>query len=192
MALIGKIRKNSWLLIVLIGVGLLSFIVMDMTSGQQSVFGGGQTTMANVEGEKIDWFRFSNTERVLYQGVTGDPYARREQLYNFFVEKVLVEKESDKLGLDVSKEELLDLQFGAQPSPIIRARFSDPQAPGQINRQQLNQIKQIIESTGALAYTSGQAKKHAAIARQSLDGLPVSEYRTALAQLADFSVSRTF
>lgn len=145
MALIGKIRKNSWLLIVLIGVGLLSFIVMDMTSGQQSVFGGGQTTMANVEGEKIDWVRFSNTERVLYQGVAGDPYARREQLYNFFVEKVLVEKESDQLGLDVSKEELLDLQFGAQPSPIIRARFSDPQAPGQINRQQLNQIKQIIE-----------------------------------------------
>lgn len=145
MALIGKIRKNSWLLIVLIGVGLLSFIVMDMTSGQQSAFGGGQTTMANVEGEKIDWFRFSNTEKVLYQGVTGDPYARREQLYNFFVEKVLVEQESDKLGLDVSKEELMDLQFGAQPSPIIRARFSDPQAPGQINRQQLNQIKQIIE-----------------------------------------------
>ncbi|MCI5083200.1 MAG: peptidylprolyl isomerase [Saprospiraceae bacterium] len=146
MALIGKIRKNSWLLIVLIGVGLLSFIVMDMTSGQQSVFGGGQTTMAKVEGEKIDWYKFSNTEKVLYQGVTGDPYARRQQLYDFFVEKVLVDQEADDLGLQVSKEELMDLQFGASPSPIIRQRFSDPQAPGQINRQQLTQIKQIIEN----------------------------------------------
>ena len=145
MALIGKIRKNSWLLIVLVGAGLLGFIVMDMTSGQQSVFGSGQTTMAKVEGEKIDYNKFSTTERVLYQNATGDRNARLDNLYNFFVEKVLVEQEAADLGLGVSKEELMDLQFGAQPSPIIRQRFSNPQQPGQIDRQQLNNLKQIIE-----------------------------------------------
>ena len=42
MALISKIRKNSWILIVLIGLGLGGFIIMDMTSGQQSIFGSQQ------------------------------------------------------------------------------------------------------------------------------------------------------
>lgn len=77
-----------------------------------------------------------------------------------------------------------------QCTPDQRDIISESISEGK--RDHLDQIKQIIESTGALAYTSDQAKKHAAIARQSLDGLPVSEYRTALAQLADFSVSRTF
>ena len=93
-----------------------------------------------------------------------------------------------------------DLSDGKTTLPLIYALdqcSSDEQdiiseSISEGKRDNLDQIKQIIESTGALAYTSDQAKKHAAIARQSLDGLPVSEYRTALAQLADFSVSRTF
>ena len=59
-------------------------------------------------------------------------------------------------------------------------------------RDALPEIRGIIESTGALAYTCARAEEHAAAARQSLEALPASDYRTALSQLADFSVSRTF
>lgn len=145
MALIGKIRKNSWILVVLVGLGLAGFIIMDMTSGQQSVFGSNQMVMANVEGEKLDWNKFYNTEQVLYRNSTGDVYQRREVLYNYFVEEALVRQEAEDLGLGVSHTELLDLQFGPQPSSIIVQRFSNPNAPGQVNREQLNNIKQIIE-----------------------------------------------
>ncbi|MEN0006371.1 MAG: peptidylprolyl isomerase [Bacteroidota bacterium] len=145
MALIGKIRKNSWILVVLVGLGLAGFIVMDMTSGQQSVFGSGQTTLASVEGEKLEWNRFYNTEQVLYRGATGDVYQRRDALYNYFVEEAIVKQEAEKAGLGVSRTELMDLQFGPQPSSIIVQRFGNPQAPGQVNREQLNTIKQIIE-----------------------------------------------
>ena len=54
MALIGKIRNNSWLLIVLIGLGLGGFILMDMMSGQQSVFGQSQNVIGSIEGQKVD------------------------------------------------------------------------------------------------------------------------------------------
>ncbi|MCB0565892.1 MAG: SurA N-terminal domain-containing protein, partial [Phaeodactylibacter sp.] len=66
MALISKIRKNSWLLIVLIGLGLGGFIIMDMTSGQQSVFGSSQFTVGEIDGQKLDWNQFNRVEQVLY------------------------------------------------------------------------------------------------------------------------------
>lgn len=149
MALISKIRKNSWLLVVLIALGLVGFIVMDMTSGQQSVFGSSQTILADIEGKKLDWNKFYRTEQLLYGNSGGDVYSRRSQLWNYFVEEALVQEEAEALGLGVSKEELLDLQFGVNPSPVIRQRFQNPQT-GQVDFQQLNQIKTAIED-GSIA-----------------------------------------
>ena len=60
------------------------------------------------------------------------------------------------------------------------------------SRDAFPKIREIIESTGALAYTCARAEEHSALARQSLEALPSSNYRNALSQLADFSVSRTF
>jgi len=144
MALISKIRKNSWLLVVLIALGLIGFIVMDMTSGQQSVFGSSQTIVGDIEGKKLDWNQFYRTEQVLYGNSGGDLYSRRSQLWNYFVEEALVKEEAEALGLGVSKTELLDLQFGTSPSPVIQQRFRNPQT-GQVDFQQLNQIKAAIE-----------------------------------------------
>jgi octaprenyl-diphosphate synthase len=60
------------------------------------------------------------------------------------------------------------------------------------HRDWLIEVKAIIESTSALAYTSRRARDYAEAAKQSLETLPASPYRTALADLADFSVSRTY
>ncbi|MEQ8702609.1 MAG: peptidylprolyl isomerase [Phaeodactylibacter sp.] len=149
MALISKIRKNSWLLVVLIALGLIGFIVMDMTSGQQSVFGSSQTIVGDIEGKKLDWNQFYRTEQVLYGNSGGDLYSQRSQLWNYFVEEALVKEEAEALGLGVSKTELLDLQFGTSPSPVIQQRFRNPQT-GQVDFQQLNQIKTAIED-GSIA-----------------------------------------
>ncbi|MCG8326685.1 MAG: peptidylprolyl isomerase [Chitinophagales bacterium] len=144
MALISKIRKNSWLLVALIALGLIGFIVMDMTSGQQSVFGSSQTTIGEFGGEKLDWNKFNRVEQLLYGSSGGDVYARRNQLWNYFVEEAIVKEEAEDLGLGVSLTELKDLQFGTEPSPIIRQRFTDPNTR-QIDFQQLQQIKNAIE-----------------------------------------------
>ena len=148
MALIGQIRNNSWILIVMIALGLGGFIIMDMTSGQQSIFGSGQTIMGSIDGEKVDWNNFYRMEQVLYGSSPGDVYSRRNSLWNYFVEEKLVQQEAEEIGLGVSKTELLDLQFGQNPSTLIRQRFSDPNAPGQVNREQLNYIKNLIETGG--------------------------------------------
>ncbi len=145
MALISKIRKNSWVLVVLIGLGLAGFIIMDMTSGQQSVFGSTQFTVGEIDGQKLDWNQFNRVEQVLYGNSGGEVFSRRKQLWDYFVEEAILKEEAEALGLGVSKAELLDLQFGPNPSPVIRQRFMDPQTR-QINFQQLNSIKTAIEN----------------------------------------------
>ena len=145
MALIGKIRNNSWLLIVFIGLGLGGFILMDMMSGQQSVFGGNQLVLGTVDGDKLDWNRFSRIENLLYRGSSVDPFTRRNALWNYFVEESVINKEAQAIGLGISKRELKDLQFGPNPSPIIQQRFIDPQT-GALSREQLNYFKDQIEN----------------------------------------------
>ena len=146
MALIQTIRKRgSIVLILMIGLGLVAFILMDMTSGQQSVFGSNQTAMAEINGEKLDINEFSRTEQLLYGGGGGDMYANRNQLWDFYVQKFLVEDEADEIGLGVSRDELIDLQFGNNLSPIITSRFID-QGTGQVNRELLNSYKSAIEN----------------------------------------------
>lgn len=121
---------------------------MDMTSGQQSAFGGGQTIVGSFEGEKLDWREFYNVEQVLYSGSSADVFGRRDQLWNYFVEEALVKQEAEVLGLGVSRTELNDLEFGPNPSTVIVSRFQNPQIPGTVDRQQLDYLKGLIESRG--------------------------------------------
>src|SRR6056297_177769 len=145
MALIGKIRNNMWLMIILIGLALAAFVIMDMTSG-----GGGAPTVnqfevGEVDGEKIDWNEFQRMEQVLYSGSDVSIYDRREYLWNYFVNKALVNEYADNLGLNVGRDELMELQFGTNLSPIIQQRFSNPQT-GQVDRQTLNEFRQAISN----------------------------------------------
>jgi peptidyl-prolyl cis-trans isomerase D len=145
MALIGEIRKNSWILVVMVGLGLGGFILMDMTSGQQSLFGSSQSTMAEVNGNKLDINEFTRKENVLYRNSSGDPFARRNVLWNYYVENFLVNEEAEALGLGVGGEELRDLTFGTNLSPVIQQLFRD-QATQQINREALSQYQQMVDN----------------------------------------------
>ncbi len=148
MALIGQIRKNSWLLILTIGLALAAFIIMDMSSGDKSIFGSSQNIAGTIEGEKVDWGEFNRAENILYANAGGDVFGRRASLWNYFVEDKLVRKEAEAMGLGVGKDELLDLQFSndnRKLSPLILQRYTNP-STGQIDRQQLTEIKTAIET----------------------------------------------
>lgn len=143
MALITKIRNNSWLLVTVIGLALAAFVFMDMTSsGNRRA--AGDFTMGTVNGQPIDYKEFQRAETALYSG-GGNSYANRNYLWNYFVEKSLVDQYAEKLGLGVSKDELMELQFGNNLSPVIQQRFMNQQT-GQVDRASLNNLRQLIES----------------------------------------------
>src|SRR5688500_11069456 len=111
MALISEIRKKSWLLIVLLALGLGGFVVMDMVSAGSRAR-GGDFTIGVVNGEKLDWNDFQRAERILYPNSSEDIYGQRNYIWNYMVEEQLINDEAEALGLNVGAEEMEDLQYG--------------------------------------------------------------------------------
>ncbi|MFK8007657.1 MAG: peptidylprolyl isomerase [Saprospiraceae bacterium] len=154
MALIGKIRKNNWLLILLIGLGLAAFIMMDSMSGDRSIGATSGSTIGNIAGNKISYPDFDRQYQVRSKSFqSNDSYAQRASLWNYLVEKSIIQNESEALGLGVSTKELKDLQFGsvADLSPLMASRFPAGGAQQQFNpnpqpdMQRILQFKQMIE-----------------------------------------------
>ena len=158
MALIGQIRKRgSWILIVLIGLGLGGFIIQDMLiSGPTGGMGGGQPDLGKVNGEEISIQDFNRVENLVLSG-GGDVYAQRNSLWDFFVEDKILKQYANEMGLNVSVEELKSLQFGPDYSPVIVQNFPNPQVPGLPNTEQLNQLRNLLETGGVdAAIANGQ------------------------------------
>lgn len=145
MALIGKIRKNSWILVVMVALGVGGFILMDIMTSNGPGQATTRTALGKINGQKIEQQQFEQIYDAMYGNSASDAYSAREALWNFFVEEAIVSQEARQLGLGVSRTELLDLQFGPRPSPLISQRFADPDNPGVLNREQLDFIKNIIQ-----------------------------------------------
>jgi len=103
---------------------------------------------------------------------------------------------ADDLGKNIGD----DLAEGKSTLPLIIAlqRGNETQSAlieNAIRRGGLDNIDEIIatvESTGALEYTSARAEEQADLAKRALAAIPDSAHRKALADLADFSVSRGY
>jgi len=144
--MISQIRKYIWVVVLLMALALVGLLVQSaMSDGPTSLFGNNSTTLGKVNGEKIQYNDFARSEDLLYANSNSDVYARRNSLWNYFVEEILVREEAEQLGIGVSKAELLDLQFGPNPSPVIQQRFFD-QATGQLDRTRLNEFKTAIDN----------------------------------------------
>ncbi len=103
-------------------------------------------------------------------------------------------------GADIGKNLGDDLAEGKPTLPLIRAIEVSDRATRKMLRsvieaggtEHVEQVLAAIESTDAIAYTARLAADEAARAKQALEALPPSTFRSALAALADFSVDRSF
>ena len=143
MALIGTIRKNGWILIALMTLALGGFILMEIISNAQRNSAGDVNTLGKVNGTEIRRGDFEDYEKLVYANAKSNTFQVRGQIWDYFVESALINQEAEALGLGVDGEELKELEFGMNPSPIIADRFKG--ADGQVNRQQLASIKAAIE-----------------------------------------------
>ena len=109
----------------------------------------------------------------------------------------------DALDFDASPEELGknlgdDLAEGKATLPLIYAmQHGDPDERELIRNailegglDDLETIRSVIESTGALQYTAARAQEAADVAIAALSEIPDSDYKQALIAIADFSVRR--
>ena len=112
MALIGKIREKSGLLVVIIGIALLAFILNDY----DKIFGGSgeEFGYGTIFGEKVNNKEYEDAVAQIDQQQRmkaqqeqreysqQDQDAAADNAWTMVVDKVILEKEYEALGIDVS------------------------------------------------------------------------------------------
>lgn len=160
------LRNRAGIIIVgAIGFAIVAFLVSDAVQMGGSFMNSGQTEVGEVDGEPISVLKFNeqvelNTNNFKQQmGQSNlDPQMTSyiiENTWNQSVSKILMDKEINRLGLQVSKNELNDLITGKNPDPQILQNFGDPQT-GQLNRVQLNSFLENIKTQDAKSPVSIQ------------------------------------
>lgn len=142
----------------LIALALVGFILMDSANGPLSGLFGRDTSVAKVNGNKIDRKtydeRYSDYEtlyEVYAKGRPLDDATRaqiRQQVLQELVYQELVKDQMEKLGVQITEQEQKDMTHGAMPDPMVQQfpYFADPNT-GQFNAQYIaafeKQVPQI-------------------------------------------------
>lgn len=134
MSVIQTIRdKAAILVIVLIGLSLVGFILMDAGNvGMGGVTPGDPIGVIN--GQKITYEQFldktkETEQRFQMSGRMVDENARQEinmQTWQQMVEERVLDEDIERLGLAVTDKEYNDMLFGANPPDWLRQSFTDP------------------------------------------------------------------
>lgn len=135
MAIIGKIRERSTLVLVIIGLAIVAFVLTDLFSakagGQQ-----GPINLAEINGKVISAQDFDirvqqGYENYMSNSQTNEPLDERtksnvrEQIWNEVVSDELLGSAMDKLGVKVTPSELFDMVQGRDPNPQVRQAFTN-------------------------------------------------------------------
>ncbi len=137
MATLEKIRNRAGALVaVVIGLALFAFILGDILGSGPSLFTNRQFEIADIAGKSISYetFQFEVDElSEIYRLNTGESSLDAEtyegildQAWQLLLRKIIMEQEYEKLGIEVSPEELFDMVQGSNIHPIVRQLFTDP------------------------------------------------------------------
>jgi peptidyl-prolyl cis-trans isomerase D len=142
MAVIGKIRDKSTLLLIFIGGALLAFLLGDALSSRMSFFGNERKALGEIDGVEISGAEFdarvqaeinAYKEREQTSELPEQLASQiREQVWNEYLQERILGLEFKELGLVVTSKELADMTYGTNPHPQVRQAFTNPQT-GEFN-----------------------------------------------------------
>lgn len=151
MATLGKIRKQSVLLLIVIGVALLAFIIGDFFNSSRAIFGPG-SAVATVGSEKVDIQEFQRrvdqfNQQMQQNNSKEDPAVIQNYVLNSMINETAINKLMDDLGIVVTDNELTEKMVGANPDQSMI------QLAGQMGFQNPKQLHDAIfnPQTSALA-----------------------------------------
>ena len=142
MAIIGSIRKHSWIAVVLVGGAILAFIFQDLSKNRSSIPDMGKVNATTMTSQRFNELvtEMENNYKMQQQTtqIPSDVENQiREMVWEQFVDETLMEEQTTKLGLTVSAAELSDMYTGMFIHPAVRQSFTDPQT-GRFDLQQVN------------------------------------------------------
>ncbi|MCU0400967.1 MAG: SurA N-terminal domain-containing protein [Algoriphagus sp.] len=191
MALIKQIRQRTGLAIGVIAGGLILFLLGgDLLSPNSSLLNTNQNIVGEIAGEEITLEEFAlrvEEFKASFQQRSGripsepEMVSVREQAWQAMIVERVFDEEYEKLGLQVSSQELIDMVQGKNIVPELRAQLTNPQT-GQFDKTQLISFLQSLETADPAQQAAwAQQEKLFAQARNRVkydNLLATSEYAT--------------
>lgn len=165
MALIGKIREKSWLLVAVVGIAMIAFIIPELN------FGGGPTEdtigIGTVNGKMVDENYYNqilqNARQQIFQNKMqqnngeaipldeNDERNALSQAWQAIVAEMLVVKEYESIGLIVDENELESILYGQDnfsPSgAIVNVQFFQDSLTGEFDPNLVRQYFDGLEES---------------------------------------------
>ncbi|WP_288208021.1 SurA N-terminal domain-containing protein [uncultured Parabacteroides sp.] len=167
MATLEKIRSKAGLLVLVVGLALFAFIIGDFLNSGSTYFRQSQERVAKVDGEVIkiqDYQGRIDEMTEMYKMQSGqsslpEEYMNqiRQSVFDAMVQEVVLDEATDKLGMQVSPEELFDMVQGENISPMIQQMqmFVNPQT-GQFDKTALLNFLKTIDDDNIANYPADQ------------------------------------
>jgi peptidyl-prolyl cis-trans isomerase D len=156
MAVIGKIRKQSTILLIAIGGAMVLFVLGDLFTSGSTFFAGPNDEVGEIDGKKVSIKEFEMRMAQAVQNRFGgnvDEETRvqlRDQIWDEIVRENVIAPQMEELGLSVSDQELFYVIKNDPQNPILRSYFSNPQT-GRLYQQFANPDG-TINSDRVIAY----------------------------------------
>lgn len=156
MSILERIRNRSGLLIGFVGVALGLFVIQGLLESRGN-FSAASTDVGEIKGEKISIKYFESrveenvgNYKINSQTETVDNNTMdmlREQTWNQLVQEVLMNEAYEKLGINVTPDEIFEMVQGKDPHPSIKsAPIFVNQQTGQFDRTMvINFLKSISQ-----------------------------------------------
>ena len=173
MTTLQRIRNHGVILLIVVGVAMLAFILGDFLNSGSSFFNKSRENVGVIAGHKVHYTEYETAKDQLtevYKIESGSNDINedlsiqiRNQVWQMLMMDYTLREQAEKIGMDVTAEELSELCIGANPHQLIRQRRAFYDETGNFNRfaliNFLNSLAQTPE-TQEQAANMQQAKNY--------------------------------
>ena len=173
MTTLQRIRNHGVILLVVVGVAMLAFILGDFLNSGSSFFNKNRENVGVIAGHKVHYTEYETAKDQLtevYKIESGSNDINedlsiqiRNQVWQMMLMDYTLREQTEKIGMNVTADELSELCIGANPHQLIRQRRAFYDETGNFNRfaliNFLNSLAQTPE-TQEQAANMQQAKSY--------------------------------
>ncbi len=156
MATLQTIRTKAGLLVsIVIGLSLAAFILGDMFQSGNSLFQKDRLEVGEIDGESVQYPDFQKQVDELAEIYKMNTQQNqldentmvqvREQTWQNQIREIVMGDVYEKLGIDVSSDELFDMLQGTNLHPVVQQLFRNPNT-GQVDRSAVVRFLKNLES----------------------------------------------
>ncbi len=169
MATLQKIRNHGVILLVIVGLAMLAFILGDFLNSGSSFFNRSRENVGVIAGHNVHYTEYEAAKDQLtevYKIETGRSdfdeelsSQIRNQVWQMMLMDYSLRAEGEKIGLDVTADELSELCIGEHPHEIIAGRRAFYDETGRFNRNYLVRFLASLEQEPETAEQAANLKQ---------------------------------